>query len=102
MLFNDYLTSFVLSRSEGVCGELLAGGQERKRRDFHKRSCYITQDDLLQPLLTAGELMSLAAALKMPAGMPRRSTCAAIFANMGLSGHEETRTDLLSGGQKKR
>lgn len=92
-------------RSAGVTGEFLVGGRPRNDHEFHKLSCYITQDDLLQPLMTVGELMNLAAALKLPSTSStalRKSTVDDILRNLGLVDQEHTRTEALSGGQKKR
>ncbi|XP_077297838.1 ATP-binding cassette sub-family G member 1 [Arctopsyche grandis] len=92
-------------RSAGVTGEFLVGGRPRNDHEFHKLSCYITQDDLLQPLMTVGELMNLAAALKLPSSSSaafRKSTVDDILRNLGLVDQENTRTEALSGGQKKR
>ncbi|KAJ8713344.1 hypothetical protein PYW07_013714 [Mythimna separata] len=87
-------------RSGGVTGELLVNGQPRDEHLFQKSSCYITQEDLLQPLLTVREAMDVAARLKAPRGSKAPSE--EILQEMGLLEHQHTRTDLLSGGQKKR
>ncbi|XP_035444891.1 ATP-binding cassette sub-family G member 1 [Spodoptera frugiperda] len=87
-------------RSAGVTGELLVNGQPRDEQHFQRSSCYITQEDLLQPLLTVREAMDVAARLKAPRGA--KSPSEEILQEMGLLEHQHTRTDLLSGGQKKR
>jgi ABC-type multidrug transport system ATPase subunit len=50
----------------GVTGTLRTNGEVRDNRVFHKLSCYITQEDLIQPLLTVQEIMLVAARLKLP------------------------------------
>ncbi|CAH0584125.1 unnamed protein product [Chrysodeixis includens] len=87
-------------RSAGVTGELLVNGQPRDEHLFQRSSCYITQEDLLQPLLTVREAMDVAAKLKVPKGLKAPSE--EILQEMGLLEHQHTRTDMLSGGQKKR
>lgn len=87
-------------RSAGVSGELLVNGEPRNEQHFQKSSCYITQEDLLQPLLTVRETMDVAAKLKLPKGAKSHSD--EILQELGLLEHQHTKTDLLSGGQKKR
>lgn len=87
-------------RSAGVTGELLVNGQPRDEHQFQRSSCYITQEDLLQPLLTVREAMDVAAKLKLPRGTKAPSE--EILQELGLLEHQNTRTDSLSGGQKKR
>lgn len=87
-------------KSAGVTGELLVNGQPREERLFKRSSCYITQEDLHQPLLTVREAMDVAAKFKLPKGVKKPSTD--ILQQLGLLEHQHTRTDLLSGGQKKR
>ncbi|CAK1550583.1 unnamed protein product [Leptosia nina] len=87
-------------RSAGVTGELLVNGETRDEHSFQRSSCYITQEDLLQPLLTVREAMDVAASLKLPRGVKAPSE--EILQELGLLDHQHTRTDQLSGGQKKR
>lgn len=86
--------------SAGVSGDILVNDRARDARQFHRASCYITQEDLLQPLLSVREAMDLASRLKLPNGMTIQSED--ILKNLGLLEHQHTRTDNLSGGQKKR
>ena len=44
---------------------MLLNGSERNLDEFRRMSCYITQDDRLQPLLTVCENMHIAADLKI-------------------------------------
>jgi hypothetical protein len=52
-------------RIAGVTGSVMLNGQERNLNSFKRLSCYITQDDRLQPLLTVSENMKIAADLKL-------------------------------------
>ncbi|CAH2237109.1 jg24448 [Pararge aegeria aegeria] len=87
-------------KSGGITGELLVDGQTRDEQQFKRSSCYITQEDLLQPLLTVREAMDVAAKFKLPKGAKIPSE--EILQELGLLEHQNTKTDLLSGGQKKR
>ncbi|XP_037974252.2 ATP-binding cassette sub-family G member 4 [Plutella xylostella] len=87
-------------RSAGVSGELLVNGQPRNEHEFQRLSCYITQEDLHQPLLTVREAMDMAAKLKLPKG--EKAPSEDILQELGLLEHQHTKTDQLSGGQKKR
>lgn len=53
-------------RIRGVDGDVYCNGAIRDLKAFRKQSCYITQDDRLQPLLTTDENMQIAADLKLP------------------------------------
>ncbi|KAJ0178424.1 hypothetical protein K1T71_006247 [Dendrolimus kikuchii] len=86
--------------SAGVTGELLVNGELRDEQIFQKSSCYITQEDLLQPFLTVREAMDVAASLKVPKG--QKAPSEEILQELGLLEHQHTKTDLLSGGEKKR
>ena len=52
-------------RITGVEGAVYTNGRGRNMDVFRKASCYITQDDRLQSLLTVLENMQLAADLKL-------------------------------------
>lgn len=52
-------------RITGIEGVVYTNGRGRNMSLFHKVSCYITQDDRLQPLLTVEENMQSAANLKL-------------------------------------
>lgn len=87
-------------KSAGVSGELLVNGELRNEHLFQRSSCYITQENLLQPLLTVREAMDVAARLKLPKDVKMPSE--EILSELGLVEHQNTKTDNLSGGQKKR
>lgn len=52
-------------RITGIGGTVYVNGFARDLNAFRKHSCYITQDDRLQPLLTVDENMHIAADLKL-------------------------------------
>lgn len=52
-------------RITGIDGTVYVNGYARDLNAFRKHSCYITQDDRLQPLLTVNENMHSAADLKL-------------------------------------
>lgn len=52
-------------RVTGVDGRVSVNGRPRELDQFRRISCYIQQDDRLQPLLTVAENMSIAADLKL-------------------------------------
>ncbi|XP_046660495.1 ATP-binding cassette subfamily G member 4 [Homalodisca vitripennis] len=91
-------------RSKGVTGELLVNGLPKEESKFRKMSCYITQEDLLQPMLTLNELMMFAADLKLSSSTRKEKKLVVgdIQATLGLSECKYVRTENLSGGQKKR
>nr|CAD7601469.1 unnamed protein product [Timema genevievae] len=58
----DILSGYRISGVTGVVG---VDGVERELDEFRRLSCYITQDDRLEPLLTVQESMRVAADLKL-------------------------------------
>ncbi|XP_015590801.1 ATP-binding cassette sub-family G member 1 [Cephus cinctus] len=94
-------------RTLGVTGRLLVNGKLRDNREFRRLRCYITQEDLLQPFLTAREAIRVAAALKLPAiarttKKAFEQTVEEVLAKIGLTECADVRTESLSGGQRKR
>ncbi|XP_076252828.1 ATP-binding cassette sub-family G member 1 [Rhynchophorus ferrugineus] len=90
---------------QGVSGKVDVNGKPRKLKAFRKLSCYITQDDRLQPLLTVAENMHIAADLKLSSSVSQKQKDVIIdeiLATLGLSHTKNTRAQGLSGGQKKR
>ncbi|EFA02729.1 Protein white-like Protein [Tribolium castaneum] len=92
-------------RIRGVSGTVYANGFPRNLKAFRKSSCYIQQDDRLQPLLTTAENMQIAADLKLGPEVSQREkteTIEEILKWLGLSKTMNTKAAGLSGGQKKR
>ena len=58
-------------RKSNVSGNVLVNGQNRDLQAFRRFSCYITQDDRLQPLLTTLENMKVAANLKLSSNISK-------------------------------
>lgn len=92
-------------RLQGVNGTVYVNGRTRNLKQFRKSSCYITQDDRLQPLLTVEENMLVAADLKLPSTVPsseKNKIVDEILVTLKLSETKRVRAAGLSGGQKKR
>ncbi|CAH0561473.1 unnamed protein product [Brassicogethes aeneus] len=91
--------------THGIKGKLLVNNDAREESLFRKQSCYIMQDDNLQPLLTVDEAMTIAANLKMNSSITskeKRTRLKEILESMGLWEHRAVKTQALSGGQLKR
>nr|BAN21250.1 ABC transporter [Riptortus pedestris] len=92
-------------RITGVRGMVTVNGRERDLDEFRRVSCYITQDDRLQPLLTVKENMKIAADLKLTARYTvyeKYAIIDEILKMLGLYETRSTRASQLSGGQRKR
>ncbi|GLV37364.1 uncharacterized protein CBL_10669 [Carabus blaptoides fortunei] len=92
-------------RRTGVEGVVYTNGRSRKIEQFRRQSCYITQDDRLQPLLTVMENMRYAADLKLSVDMDKcdkEEVIEVILTHLGLYECQNTSAARLSGGQKKR
>ncbi|XP_025412973.1 ATP-binding cassette sub-family G member 4 [Sipha flava] len=90
---------------KGVSGTLKINSQIRDEKLFRKLSCYIMQEDKIQPMLTLNEVMMFAAELKLSNSTltkEKQIIVTEIQNVLGLSGSKHTRTEFLSGGQKKR
>ncbi|XP_060530332.1 ATP-binding cassette sub-family G member 1-like [Cylas formicarius] len=86
-------------------GQLYTNQQIRNELAFRKQSCYIMQDDKLQPLLTVQEAMTVAANLKLPSSVSaqeKHNKVKEILESISLWPHRKVKTKSLSGGQKKR
>lgn len=89
----------------GASGQLTINKELRHENSFRRESCYIMQNDQLQPLLTVMESMNVAANLKMSSEVSRRKKrekIEEILNSMGLWQQRKVRTQALSGGQRKR
>ncbi|KAF7272263.1 hypothetical protein GWI33_014948 [Rhynchophorus ferrugineus] len=98
----DILAGYITS---GKTGDILTNEVVRDEPSFRKKSCYIMQNDNLQPLLTVEEAMTVAACLKLPSETTKtdkQSRVKEILESMNLWIHRKVRTEALSGGQKKR
>ncbi|XP_021939655.1 ATP-binding cassette sub-family G member 1 isoform X2 [Zootermopsis nevadensis] len=92
----------------GVDGTVKVNGRDRSkdpRENFSRLSCYIMQDDALRPALTVLEAMTLVAHLRLgylTSHNQKKKQIFDLLDMLGLVEHAQTRTQSLSGGQKKR
>ncbi|XP_031640929.1 ATP-binding cassette sub-family G member 1 [Contarinia nasturtii] len=92
-------------RITGVNGEVYTNGRMRNLNEFRRVSCYITQEDRIQTLLTVLENMQIAADFKLGNTFKDHEKAARIeeiLTLLGLYEHQNTISKRLSGGQKKR
>ncbi|XP_046827922.1 ATP-binding cassette sub-family G member 1-like isoform X1 [Vespa crabro] len=90
---------------QGVTGSININGQPRDVNEFIKASCYIMQNDLIQPKLTTYEAICFAIDLKLGSKLTRTEKSAAIKEIMEilrLTKAKNTVSEELSGGEKKR
>lgn len=98
--------------SDGITGKINAGGietlmtpEKQSKSSFAKHCSYILQDDMLNPLFTVEEIMTMAAHLKLGGALSevaKQKVINDILCTLGLSATIVTRCGRLSGGQKKR
>ncbi|EDW85318.2 LOW QUALITY PROTEIN: uncharacterized protein Dwil_GK18351 [Drosophila willistoni] len=91
----------------GVSGSIRVNGKPMspKSEKFRQMVCYIHQDDLLRPQLMVGEVMLLAAHLKLGFKVSKThkmNLIKHILTLLGLDHRYNVFTAKLSGGQKKR
>lgn len=92
-------------RTGGIKGKVIVNNNLRVLEEFRRISCYIQQDDRIQPLLTVEENMNIAADLMLGPNVPRErknDMIKEIITILGLKETLNTRGARLSGGQKKR
>ncbi|XP_050450728.1 ATP-binding cassette sub-family G member 1-like isoform X2 [Cataglyphis hispanica] len=88
-----------------ISGSININGQPRNMQEFKKMSCYIMQNDLVQPKLTVIEAMSFAADLKLgkkKSQFEKHIAINEILATLRLSETQDTLMEQLSGGERKR
>jgi ABC-type multidrug transport system ATPase subunit len=96
----------VLAPSEGEV-EVLGVGQparrdHRTRRALARRASYVSQDPALDPEMTGGEILALAATLYGVRRRERRQRVAELAARFGVASHLERRVGAWSGGLRRR
>ncbi|XP_050308153.1 ATP-binding cassette sub-family G member 4 [Anthonomus grandis grandis] len=92
-------------RTSNLEGSVLINNKERSLRRFRKMSCYIMQDDCLQPHLTVQEAMTVSANLKIGKNVSnseKKAIINEVMEILGLSDCKHTPSVCLSGGQRKR
>ncbi|KAJ8922854.1 hypothetical protein NQ315_007889 [Exocentrus adspersus] len=89
----------------GVKGSIRINNRPREMKLFNKLSSYIMQEDLIQPRLSVRESMTIAASLKLSSSIKKEEKIAVIDEVINLLGLEtcyDTRSEHLSGGQRRR
>ncbi|XKL67552.1 hypothetical protein PGB90_003043 [Kerria lacca] len=98
----DIISGF---RLRNVSGCIYVNGKEKNIKQLTKKSSYIMQDDVLQPLITVLEAMMFAANIKLQQNLSdnyKRCRVTKILKNFSLDEQTNTLTQNLSGGQRKR
>lgn len=89
----------------GVSGDgVRVNGRPRIKRHFRPLTTYIMQEDLVQPRLTVMETMMAASRLKIGqmTYKERKENIHDILSTLGIWECKSTKTERLSGGQRKR
>ncbi|GLV33101.1 uncharacterized protein CBL_10448 [Carabus blaptoides fortunei] len=89
----------------GTAGMITVNGKPRDLKQYCRMSRYIMQEDIVQPFLTVVESMLMVAELKLHLELSKENKLLAvteILDMLNLLKHKHTRTELLSGGEKKR
>ncbi|XP_050539805.1 ATP-binding cassette subfamily G member 4-like [Daktulosphaira vitifoliae] len=89
----------------GYQGIININGKKRKREAFLKESCYIMQDDHLQPYLTVLESMEISSKLKhcvTKLDVYHQVLIQRILENLNLNKKQHSLTKNLSGGECRR
>lgn len=90
--------SSLLNAISGYRTSGVTGYKKINKRD----SCYITQEDHHQPLLTVEELMHVACALKVTSRKSHEVLITEILENLNLNHRRNATAECLSGGERKR
>ncbi|KAJ1527302.1 hypothetical protein ONE63_008822 [Megalurothrips usitatus] len=101
----NVITGVQVSGVTGSVGGVSVAAAHRGASGFRKESCYIMQDDTLDPLFTVHEIMTMAADFKLGSSVSTKAkqlVVEDILETLGLSATRETRCCRLSGGQRKR
>ncbi|GJQ84326.1 hypothetical protein Trydic_g5264 [Trypoxylus dichotomus] len=88
-----------------VSGRIYINGEPRVMSDFRKTTCYLRQEDLIQPFLTVLESVTIATHLKLGkrfSDEEKHSVVRGILSTIGLDTSRDTEVENLSGGQRKR
>ncbi|XP_014600224.1 PREDICTED: ATP-binding cassette sub-family G member 1-like [Polistes canadensis] len=92
-------------KCQEATGSININGIPRDLKEFKKSSCYIMQNDLIQPKLTVTESMHFAIDLKIGSKLTKKEKSAIIkeiINILRLTNARDTISDTLSGGEKKR
>ncbi|XP_060532601.1 ATP-binding cassette subfamily G member 4-like isoform X2 [Cylas formicarius] len=89
----------------GVKGMIKINNRPRDMKIFNKLSSYIMQEDIIQPRLSVREAMMFAARLKLGSEIgdtERQYVVDEVIKLLGLEKCYDTKSEYLSGGQRKR
>jgi ATP-binding cassette subfamily G (WHITE) protein 1 len=101
----NILTGFQMVGMNGIIKSITNSEVRFGAQHYKKQSCYILQDDHLAPLFTVGEIMNMAADLKVGHSLSSKRKSMLIddiLETLSLEMTKDTRCQRLSGGQKKR